>query len=765
MGIVLGKTMKGLSSRKFSFATYVLLFLSAFTPLALTWAYLGSKALPWWSDGGNWLKHMHAILGDTRPMWNEGTYQYPPLYFLLLAAVSLLVGSEVLALKLTAIFAFCLRPVTTYIFAKKIFGGRLPALAAAWLASIPPFAVEMLGWGGYPNLLGLAILPVAFCSILSLTEKASFKSVFATLMLALTVVLTHHLTFLVFLGTLALWALGLGLTKMKRECMATCLAMLFTLIFFVGYRLILAWPPQFVLFNEAAYYRLTLAANIGTIMWVFKDKLLLFLLFLSAFLSIILSLEEGFNARGLSLLVAWVVAPLLMSQGNLLGVAMDYPRIFIFAVQPFLILAAMPLSFLNKVLAESSSFKHSIKRDPSIFLKGFKLGKLGSRWRLSGKRMLVCVLVAIALSSTLMNLALGVETIRRVELWYRDVDYYGDGEKLNATIWILNNTDSEDVFVAEEKIGRWIEGLGRRPVLLYQEPSYLFMEGEAERSYAARAILTSKYGMFNGFVWVFDQAPYGIFSPIVSFRFRGDYEDLLYLGLNSSRVEWVSENGKIRKEPLLSASKIEVEWVERSGDQAALLVRCFMNDLVVERTAKIERAKPSVDFYFRIAPLRENVKPLLLKVEMKEMRNSTVFLGDLEVLPEGKLRFPTYLGPVYVQTTAQRVSADKDKGELIFTFGSENEGTDLEGEILVQARDLKGKVQAVFSYEAGEIMARYGVKYVVLPRARKPRTQTFSWETATLFPVHEFLLRDETLLKVYEDKNGRILILEKKTVS
>jgi len=760
--MVPGKTVKGLPSRKISFAIHVLLSLSVFTPLALTWTYLGGKALPWWSDGGNWLKHMHAILGDTRPMWNEGTYQYPPLYFLLLAATSLLLGNEVLALKLTAIFAFCLRPATTYILAKKIFGGRLPALAAAWLASMPPFAVEMLGWGGYPNLLGLAILPVAFCSVLSLTEKAIFKNVFSTLTLALTVVLTHHLTFLVFLGTLALWALWLGLMKMKREWLTACLAMLFTLIFFVGYRLVLAWPPQFILFNEAAYHRLTLTANIGIIMWVFKDKLLLFLLFLSAFLSMILSLEEGFNARDLSLLLAWVMAPLLMSQGNLLGVALDYPRIFMFAVQPLLIMAAMPLSLLNRVLAESSSFKQTLKGDLTIFLKGLKQGKLGGQWRLSGKRLLVCVLAAIALSSTLMNLALGMETINRVELWYRHVDYYGDGEKLNAITWILNNTDPEDVFVAEEKIGRWIEGLGKRPVLLYQEACYLFMEGEIERSYAARAILTSKYGMLNGFVWVFDQAPYGIFSPIVSFRYKGDYENLLYLDLNSSRVEWVSEDGKIRSEPLSNASKIEVEWIERDVNQAALLVRCFMNNLVVERTAKIERAKPSVDFHFRIAPLREDVKPLLLRVEMKEMKNSTVFLDDLEVLPEGKLRFPTYLGPVYVQTTAKHVSADKDKGELVFIFESENGETGLEGEILLQAPYLKGKVQAVFSYEAGMIMARYNVKYVVLPRARKPRTQTFSLETETLFPVHEFLLRDETLLKVYEGKDGRILILEKK---
>lgn len=753
--------MEGLSSRKFSLATYALLFLSAFTPLVLTWAYLGSRALPWWSDGGNWLKHMHAILGDSRPMWNEGTYQYPPLYFLLLAAASLLTGNEVLALKLTAMLAFCLRPATTYMLAKKIFGGRLPALAAAWLASIPPFTVEMLGWGGYPNLLGLVILPAAFCSILSLTEKTNFKNVLATLTLALTLVLTHHLTFLVFLGTLALWALGLSLMKMKRECAAVGLAMLFTLIFFAGYRLVLAWPSQFVLFNEAALHHLTLAANIGTIMWIFKDRLLLFLLFLSAFLSIVLSSDEGFNMGRLSLLVAWVAAPLLMTQGNVLGLAMDYPRVFIFAVQPFLILAAMPLSFLNKVLAESSSFKHGLERDLSVFLRGLKLGKLGSRWRLSGKRLLVCVMAVITLSAALMNLALGVETVRRVELWYTGVDYYGDGEKLDAANWILDNTRPEEVFVAEEKIGRWIEGLGRRPVLLYQKPSYLFMEGEAERSYAARSILTSSHGMSNGLVWVFDQAPHGVFSPIVSFYFRGDYEDLLYLDLNSSRVEWISGDGKVCSRTLSNASKIEVEWVERSGERAALLVRFLMDDLVVDRYTSIERAKPSVDFSFGIAPLRENVRPLLLEVQMKEMRNSTIFWGDVEMFPGKKLRLPTYLGPVYVQTTAQQASlvSDEAKGGLAFTFGGGG------GEIVVQAQGHKGKVEAVFSYEREEIMAKYGVKYVVLPRRFRLEsgTQTFSLETTTLFPVHAFLLRDETLFKAYE--NERILILKTKMFS
>ena len=54
--------------------------------------YWATRHFPWWTDGGNWLKHVNAVLGDTYPMWEEGTYQYPPIFFVLTGIVAALLS-------------------------------------------------------------------------------------------------------------------------------------------------------------------------------------------------------------------------------------------------------------------------------------------------------------------------------------------------------------------------------------------------------------------------------------------------------------------------------------------------------------------------------------------------------------------------------------------------------------------------------------------------------------------------------------------------
>ena len=129
------------------FLFVVALLGSAIVPAAVLSVYLFSRALPWWLDGGNWLKHMHAILGNSYPMWNEGTWQYPPLFMLIIAGLSRVVSDEIVALNIGAILAFSMRPLTTYVLVKELFQDRLSALAAAWLAAFTPVFVEMMGWG------------------------------------------------------------------------------------------------------------------------------------------------------------------------------------------------------------------------------------------------------------------------------------------------------------------------------------------------------------------------------------------------------------------------------------------------------------------------------------------------------------------------------------------------------------------------------------------------------------------------------------------
>ena len=138
--------------------------LAVLLPVVIIGALLFPRALPWWMDGGDWLKRVNAILGNSYPMWNQTTFQYPPLFFVLVAALSGLLG-EVRSLEVWSLIAYALVPLVTYFFMKELFKDRVVAVAGAWLTGFTPIWFEMFGWGGYPDLLGLAMLAFGFLGV------------------------------------------------------------------------------------------------------------------------------------------------------------------------------------------------------------------------------------------------------------------------------------------------------------------------------------------------------------------------------------------------------------------------------------------------------------------------------------------------------------------------------------------------------------------------------------------------------------------------
>ena len=93
-------------------------------------------------------------------------WQYPPLFFLLLSGFSFVIHDEVLALKLVAALLYAAQPLSIYAFARR--AGKLSGLVAAFASSVARLSTEMLGWGGYPNLLGFALLrwPLPRCFLM-----------------------------------------------------------------------------------------------------------------------------------------------------------------------------------------------------------------------------------------------------------------------------------------------------------------------------------------------------------------------------------------------------------------------------------------------------------------------------------------------------------------------------------------------------------------------------------------------------------------------
>ena len=128
--------------------------------------YLHARVFPWWADGGIWLKQLNAVFGLEYPMWRDKAFQFDQLYVLYLASLRFLLGNSIMALEASGLLMYAARVATTFILARKLFKSEVAALAAALLSGLHPLFYETFGWGGYPNLLGYALLPLAFYSML-----------------------------------------------------------------------------------------------------------------------------------------------------------------------------------------------------------------------------------------------------------------------------------------------------------------------------------------------------------------------------------------------------------------------------------------------------------------------------------------------------------------------------------------------------------------------------------------------------------------------
>jgi len=150
-------------------------------------------------------------------MWEETPFQYPPLFFIILAVAESLFRDPILSVKLVALGCYFIFPLTMFVLSKRTFNSPFAGIVAAWLTAFYPLYLEFMGWGGYPNILGFAALSAAFYCIMNCIERKSLKDTVCASVFIIVVILAHHLTSLVFLGTLALLSQARFSTKSGLE--------------------------------------------------------------------------------------------------------------------------------------------------------------------------------------------------------------------------------------------------------------------------------------------------------------------------------------------------------------------------------------------------------------------------------------------------------------------------------------------------------------------------------------------------------------------
>lgn len=475
----------------------IMLLLSVFI-----WAFLfrlllltKNKMVPPSADIGLYATYVNLILerGFSFPTWDPyhmaGEPMVRPLGFHYLAALisAMFRVDPVWAVLYTGTFFSSLTPIAMYFLAKRLTGSDGLALLCTGLSSINYLDIEILSWGGYPNIAGLALLPLAFYFSLGTSKRSKV----AAALLTSTLALIDHSSFFTYLATLGVYAMFLLLRKGFRE------ALTFATPILVGIAITAPW----LIFYGGRIYVYTLTAKLRPEMWyninAEKEAILSFIYRNTVIMPfLVIGVPISLRSKGKSFLLLWAVPSLIMVLFYFVGLYLTYGRLIYFLNQPIMILVSLglsaPLTYTKKLLTYPHIFTkrtrllHAFTHiKGSLERYGQKLGFLGAH------RGTVKVVLASIYITTIFTLQLARPELGFLQVSEGLASYYqiiGQGE-YEALKWIMNNTDKKDIFVSNHTLGWWIMGYAKRPCISYIPPVYINIPWQIQNSSNAYKIL------------------------------------------------------------------------------------------------------------------------------------------------------------------------------------------------------------------------------------------------------------------------------------
>jgi len=394
-------------------------------------------------------------------------WQYPPLSTALLYIVAKLTSDAVALHWFSPLFLSVL-PITMFLLAKYITNRNSVAFFASILISTTAVYYRMYSWGGWPNLLGLFLLPVEFHYILKFMEEQNLRHFALCLAFTILIILTHHLTTMVLIGTLGLYTLFSAL--MRKKIHVPLLLLTVTSIMLMIYRALVG-ANQFVFFNEAAWF--THAPSWNVILWTFDDRILMILMTALAVVGLkCLWTEKRETAL---LLASWTLAPYLFWVAwGLKIIAIDNHRFPLFSLQPLLLTISYAI--------------HSFVSEDH-----------GKQFPNSSKTVITAtVLITVLIFGNILTGPISFIT------WHSS----GDSDEFSTCTWIKNHIAETEVIATRAGVmSRWVQGLAHRTVITYAPPEFLYIKGQYEQALAAEALLTTKILVENSAFRVKDQTP------------------------------------------------------------------------------------------------------------------------------------------------------------------------------------------------------------------------------------------------------------------
>jgi hypothetical protein len=487
--------------------------------------------------------------GNTNFLWNfyqmgGGIELEFSGYHIFASEVMILTGLPNFLAQAVVVAVFSALIVLAVFLVTRLVWNESAAFIVAFFVAISQTDIQILCWGGEPNIVALFLIPTIFYLFLKRDKIGRAPFLVSATFLAAAIFLVHSLSAAVFLGIVSVTILVvLAFPRTFNESRKSILRWVLPL--FVGAVLISpflatavpAYLNQNVTILGTPAIEQALVVNravpIETSLALFVCVALFFL-----FSKVI---KGRFFSLPVFLVIIWLLVPLVLTQDYSFGLYLDSIRFLYFLIYPVLILLAVLIDYsLMRVTKVISSYLVSNEENnkktqfPNRLTSNIKANM---KFKAIYGGILLIVLLVLTLNVPIFCYPW---TGIRIQEFYQVMDKDG----YQAIEWAKNNTPADSVFVSPMAYGWWLAGVGLRPTLTDVALQDITLAREVNISENVSYLLDTDYAIDNGYIQVREDGGYiARHNPIFLADLNSADSPYAFFQFNSSQIILLSHIG------------------------------------------------------------------------------------------------------------------------------------------------------------------------------------------------------------------------------
>ncbi len=443
------------------------------------------------------------------------------------------------------------------------------AFIVAFLVAVSRFDIEMLLWGGYPNVVTLMLIPLVIYLILESKRFSAPTFLFSVSLLSGALFLTHSLSALVFDGTILVFVVFAAILSRKielpRKRLLIWLSPIFLGAIVVSPFLVKAIPAYLSGYSGGASDIQDALLSTRILPW----ELLVPITFCVVFFFLFARVYKGkYVTLGAVLLSLWILVPVAFTQGYFVGFYTDYNRFLYFILLPILILVGIAIEHVALVFSRvTDTYVAATKGTWQKNKIAIRLSRFFGRKTFFAGALLASLLFSFLVFGLFITPWQGTT----VQGFYQVMTYPGN----EAIQWVRLNTPSNAVFVSDALYGWWLGGFAQRPTLSAVDPQYLTLARELDPANNASYLMDTDYAIDNGLIQVREDGGYTArHNPMFSAKIDWSFFPYSFFNFNNDETTVTLFDGnKYESFDLSQLSVTDMHTENRTGSAAIYVTK------------------------------------------------------------------------------------------------------------------------------------------------------------------------------------------------